>query len=518
MIIIAQFIITNLIIIIIISSIATSYTITYIIYIYTYIHSGRSHIPYRNSMMTSVLRDSLGGNCKTIMIATINPEASHTEESLTTCKFAQRVSLIKNKALINEEMDPSIVIRRLKNELLTLREEIAYLKGENGEGDILSPQQVDELQVQCREYCYDMNPESVLNIGTLTLTKIKDAFAIMKNLVLEALNKNNNTNNGSNNYDDDGGGKSSSRSRGMNVGGIISEDVKMMNKQVSDLKALLLQRDNEIAILVNMVKKGKTVEDVGMSVQRSSRVGSHDTSATTGTAGGGRRNRDEEEEDHDRTRRIGSSNDISLQQQQQQQTMKPSSSSSSSNNNNNKSYQQQQLELQRDREKETQELIIKRHLFGVSPPTTDLSILEDMSKSFDYFCSKCNLNNSLNENKEILKEKIAEAKASGERANHSRSTINYLKNSIEAIRRERILQKLSSNNNNDYKKSKSIRENSSDDNNDDKDHDNDEVDDVETEEEVTYRRAIDQEKVVYKESFDRLRVLKPEIENIRKVS
>lgn len=488
------------------------------------IYTGRSHIPYRNSMMTSVLRDSLGGNCKTIMIATINPEASHTEESLTTCKFAQRVSLIKNKALINEEMDPSIVIRRLKNELLTLREEIAYLKGESGEGDILTPQQVDELQVQCREYCYDMNPESTLNIGTLTLTKIKDAFAIMKNLVLEALNKSSSSSNGNGgNYD---GGNSSSR--GMNVGD-ISEDVKLMNKQVSDLKALLLQRDNEIAILVNMVKKGKTVEDVGMSIQRSSRVGSHDilsATSTGGGGGGGRKSRDEEEEDYDRARRIGSSssnsNDTSQQQQQQQQSMKPNNGSSNKNNKNdsNISYQQQQLELQKDREKETQELIIKRHLFGVSPPTNDLSILDDMSKSFEYFCSKCNLNISLNENKEILKEKIAEAKASGERANHSRSTINYLKNSIEAIRRERILQKLS-HNNNDYKKTKSMKEKNN--NSDDKDHgdDNDdenEVEDVETEEEVTYRRAIDQEKVVYKESFDRLRVLKPEIENIRKVS
>jgi kinesin family protein 6/9 len=505
---------------IIISSIATYYA--YFMYIYT----GRSHIPYRNSMMTSVLRDSLGGNCKTIMIATINPEASHTEESLTTCKFAQRVSLIKNKALINEEMDPSIVIRRLKNELLTLREEIAYLKGESGEGDILTPQQVDELQVQCREYCYDMNPESTLNIGTLTLTKIKDAFAIMKNLVLEALNKSssNKSNGVGDNYD--GGNRTS---RGINVGD--SEDVMLMNKQVSDLKALLLQRDNEIAILVNMVKKGKTVEDVGMSIQRSSRVGSHDIISATSTSGGGgnggRRSRDEEEEDYDRARRVGSGStyDTSqLQQQHQQQSMKPNSNSNKINkNDSNISYQQQQLELQKDREKETQELIIKRHLFGVSPPTNDLSILDDMGKSFEYFCSKCNLNISLNENKEILKEKIAEAKASGERANHSRSTINYLKNSIEALRRERILQKLS-NNNNDYKKIKSMKEKNI--NSDDKDHgddnnnddDENEVEDVETEEEVTYRRAIDQEKVVYKESFDRLRVLKPEIENIRKVS
>ena len=81
-------------------------------------------IPYRNSMMTSILRDSLGGNCKTIMIATINPEASHTEESLSTCKFAQRVALIKNRATVNEDVDPSVVIGKLRNENLNLREEI----------------------------------------------------------------------------------------------------------------------------------------------------------------------------------------------------------------------------------------------------------------------------------------------------------------------------------------------------------------------------------------------------------
>lgn len=99
-----------------------------IVALYEKATKGRSHIPYRNSMMTSVLRDSLGGNCKTIMIATMNPEAAHTEESLSTCKFAQRVSLIKNKALLNEETDPSVIIRRLKDELLNLREEIAFLK------------------------------------------------------------------------------------------------------------------------------------------------------------------------------------------------------------------------------------------------------------------------------------------------------------------------------------------------------------------------------------------------------
>ena len=46
------------------------------------------HVPYRNSMMTSVLRDSLGGNCKTIMVATVSAEMDQTEETISTMKFA----------------------------------------------------------------------------------------------------------------------------------------------------------------------------------------------------------------------------------------------------------------------------------------------------------------------------------------------------------------------------------------------------------------------------------------------
>lgn len=74
----------------------------------------RGHIPYRNSMMTSVLRDSLGGNCKTVMVATVSVETEQVEESISTCKFAQRVALIKNSAIVNEDLDPTVMIQRLK--------------------------------------------------------------------------------------------------------------------------------------------------------------------------------------------------------------------------------------------------------------------------------------------------------------------------------------------------------------------------------------------------------------------
>lgn len=48
----------------------------------------RQHIPYRNSLMTTLLKDSLGGNCKTVMIATVSSENDNIEETLSTLRFS----------------------------------------------------------------------------------------------------------------------------------------------------------------------------------------------------------------------------------------------------------------------------------------------------------------------------------------------------------------------------------------------------------------------------------------------
>ena len=66
---------------------------------------GRSHTPYRQSKLTHLLKDSLGGNCKTVMVATMHPGAQHTDESISTCKFAQRVAMGKNEVSRNEAVD-----------------------------------------------------------------------------------------------------------------------------------------------------------------------------------------------------------------------------------------------------------------------------------------------------------------------------------------------------------------------------------------------------------------------------
>ena len=65
----------------------------------------RSHIPYRDSKLTRLLEDSLGGNCKTTMIAMVSPAYDNYSESLCTLRFATGAKKVKNEAKINEDVD-----------------------------------------------------------------------------------------------------------------------------------------------------------------------------------------------------------------------------------------------------------------------------------------------------------------------------------------------------------------------------------------------------------------------------
>uniref|UniRef100_A0A0A9Y1C5 Kinesin-like protein n=2 Tax=Lygus hesperus TaxID=30085 RepID=A0A0A9Y1C5_LYGHE len=78
------------------------------------------HIPYRDSKLTRLLQDSLGGNSKTIMIANIGPASYNYEESLTTLRYANRAKNIKNKPRINEDPKDAL-LRQYQEEISRLR-------------------------------------------------------------------------------------------------------------------------------------------------------------------------------------------------------------------------------------------------------------------------------------------------------------------------------------------------------------------------------------------------------------
>ena len=168
----------------------------------------------------------------------------------------------------------------------------------------------------------------------MSLTRIKDSFAIFKNLVLEA------------------------RARG---GSGTAENVAAadpdLHRQIEDLRSCLLQRDTEIAILVNMVKKGKQsgIDSASVSSMVPGSVEDYPSRLT----------------DSESERKMQFIGDNSHQRVQQVETKLEDQKKSNS-------------VLKDDRETR----IIKRHLFGVPPPA-DRAIFEDMSGEMFCFLKLC---------------------------------------------------------------------------------------------------------------------------------
>uniref|UniRef100_A0A672J3N2 Kinesin family member 13A n=1 Tax=Salarias fasciatus TaxID=181472 RepID=A0A672J3N2_SALFA len=96
-------------------------------------------VPYRDSVLTWLLKDNLGGNSKTAMIATVSPAADNYEETLSTLRYADRAKRIVNHAVVNE--DPNARIIR------ELREEVEKLKVQLSQAESLkAPELKDKLQ------------------------------------------------------------------------------------------------------------------------------------------------------------------------------------------------------------------------------------------------------------------------------------------------------------------------------------------------------------------------------------
>lgn len=95
-----------------------------------------THIPYRDSKLTRLLQDSLGGNARTMMIACISPAEFNLHETLSTLKYANRARNIKNRAEVNESEAGWDDLVYLQRTIVKLRAELATIKA--GDLDHLS--------------------------------------------------------------------------------------------------------------------------------------------------------------------------------------------------------------------------------------------------------------------------------------------------------------------------------------------------------------------------------------------
>lgn len=86
-----------------------------------------SFVPYRDSKLTRLLKDSLGGNTKTLMIACVNPSYIAYEETINTLKYAQRARNIKKETKRNVK-EVEIHVSKYKDIISNLRGEIDFLR------------------------------------------------------------------------------------------------------------------------------------------------------------------------------------------------------------------------------------------------------------------------------------------------------------------------------------------------------------------------------------------------------
>ncbi|XP_012885017.1 PREDICTED: kinesin-like protein KIF6 [Dipodomys ordii] len=375
----------------------------------------RSHIPYRNSMMTSVLRDSLGGNCMTTMIATLSLEKRNIDESISTCRFAQRVALIKNEAVLNEEIDPRLMILRLQKEIQELKDELAMVTGEP-RTEALTEAELLQLEKLITSFLEDQDPEGRLEVGA-DMRKIHHCFHYLKKLLKDSKTPEKST---------------------------VSE-IKTQNcqeppreEEYKRLQDILKQRDDEINILANMLKKEKK------KAQDALQLGNVD--------------RGEARLPHSPAFPPGSTEEGQKTLQSSAPTQAPDFSSSRYRSSllHNKTGMREEMSLGRQ---EAFEIFKRDHADSVT----------------------------VDDNKQILKQRFSEAKALGESINEARSKIGRLKEEITQRHKQHVALGIS--------ESMGVSE-----------------PDLQEEQ---LRSQLEEEKRRYKTMFTRLKALKVEIEHLQ---
>lgn len=418
------------------------------------IGSDRRHVPYRNSLLTCVLKDSLGGNCHTVMVATASVETEHLDETISTCRFAQRVAMVKNSAVVNEELDPALVIRRLKQEVRELKEELRLLRNEEEDRGPLTEGELDRIRGEVEVFAYDTrrggnDVDTAPLPSTKSMQHIRAAFESFRGLVVQQ--------NGSQ-LQAPGKHESNSDSRDRGIGGLSKNgegvhekggtavphgSIVIEGERMKKLQLQLQQRDNEIKILVGMLKRRDGEFIVG------TRAGSPSKSL---------QNAAYHQDDNN--------NDARANHLNTNTTVHMNGAVSSSNG--------VQIEKRKDDG-------------GLNTIQSEGESVANRNRAFELFRKSYRRNEATEENKALLRRKYAEAKSLGEAVNACRQRIQNLKTYMEQKRIAKAVQGGAT-----------------------------EADHLDAED-AKICEDIRHEKGAYRTSFERLKALKNEIEHIQKL-
>ncbi|KAI8080752.1 uncharacterized protein B0P05DRAFT_490070 [Gilbertella persicaria] len=143
-----------------------------------------SHVPYRDSKLTRLLQDSLGGNSQTLMLACVSPADSNFMETLNTLKYANRARNIKNKVTINQDFaGSSIEVNQLRAQLARLRMELASVRQEsNGNDKTRSNHADDEVRALRSEVARLRDRIQDLSTNLIQVTSERDTMVMEREL------------------------------------------------------------------------------------------------------------------------------------------------------------------------------------------------------------------------------------------------------------------------------------------------------------------------------------------------
>ncbi|CAG0883934.1 unnamed protein product [Cyprideis torosa] len=111
---------------------------------------GRPHVPYRESKLTRLLQESLGGRNKTSMIATVSPSSDNFEESMSTLEYAHRAKDITNKPEVNQKLTKKALIKQYVEEIQQLKADLMATREKNG--IFLAPETYNEMQARLENF------------------------------------------------------------------------------------------------------------------------------------------------------------------------------------------------------------------------------------------------------------------------------------------------------------------------------------------------------------------------------
>ncbi|KAL8846020.1 MAG: hypothetical protein Q9221_008851 [Calogaya cf. arnoldii] len=143
-----------------------------------------SHIPYRESKLTRLLQDSLGGRTKTCIIATVSPAKSNLEETISTLDYAFRAKNIRNKPQVNQTVSKKTLLREFTAEIEKLKGELMATRHRNGV--YLTAEGYDEItqESESRRILSEEQKDKIETMEVNLRNKVQELFTLTNNFTL----------------------------------------------------------------------------------------------------------------------------------------------------------------------------------------------------------------------------------------------------------------------------------------------------------------------------------------------